>query len=173
MQIRPLERNDLPFIHQLDNHQSTMALWFEEPYESIDELNSLYDKHIHDISERRFVTDLDGEFAGVIELVEIDYIHRTTEIQIFVRKAYQGRGLAKQAIRKGLNYAFNMLNMHKVYLYVDVDNQVGIHIYEGAGFVQEGRLRQHFYANGKYHDSLIMGIFRDEVKTEILPNKNK
>ncbi len=45
MQIRPLERNDLPFIHQLDNHQSTMALWFEEPYESIDELNSLYDKH--------------------------------------------------------------------------------------------------------------------------------
>ena len=98
------------------------------------------------------------------ELVEIDYIHRTTEIQIIVRKAYQGRGLAKQAIRKGLNYAFNMLNMHKVYLYVDVDNQVGIHIYEGGGFVQEGRLRQHFYANGKYHDSLIMGIFRDEVK---------
>lgn len=89
MQIRPLERNDLPFIHQLDNHQSTMALWFEEPYESIDELNSLYDKHIHDISERRFVIDLDGEFAGVIELVEIDYIHRTTEIQIIVRKAYQ------------------------------------------------------------------------------------
>ena len=116
MQIRPLERNDLPFIHQLDNHQSTMALWFEEPYESIDELNSLYDKHIHDISERRFVIDLDGEFAGVIELVEIDYIHRTTEIQIIVRKAYQGRGLAKQAIRKALNYAFNMLNMHKVYL---------------------------------------------------------
>jgi diamine N-acetyltransferase len=166
MQIRPLERNDLPFIHQLDNHQSTMALWFEEPYESIDELNSLYDKHIHDISERRFVIDLDGEFAGVIELVEIDYIHRTTEIQIIVRKAYQGRGLAKQAIRKGLNYAFNMLNMHKVYLYVDVDNHVGIHIYDGVGFIQEGRLRQHFYANGEYHDSLIMGIFRDEVKIE-------
>lgn len=47
-----------------------MALWFEEPYESIDELTSLYDKHIHDNTERRFVIDLDGDFAGVIELVE-------------------------------------------------------------------------------------------------------
>src|SRR5574341_2691551 len=153
MKIRPLERNDLPFIHQLDNHKMTMALWFEEPYESIDELTSLYDKHIHDNTERRFVIDLDGEFAGVIELVEIDYIHRTTEIQIIVRKAYQGIGLAKQAIRKGLDYAFNMLNMHKVYLYVDVDNHVGIHIDDGAVFIQEFRLRHHFYANGEYHDS--------------------
>ncbi|MGX7048682.1 spermidine N1-acetyltransferase [Lactococcus piscium] len=164
MKIRPLERNDLPFIHQLDNHKMTMALWFEEPYESIDELTSLYDKHIHDNTERRFVIDLDGEFAGVIELVEIDYIHRTTEIQIIVRKAYQGQGLAKKAIRKGLDYAFNMLNMHKVYLYVDVDNQVGIHIYEGVGFVKEGMMRQQFYANGAYHDSLFMGIFKGEVR---------
>lgn len=164
MKIRPLERNDLPFIHQLDNHKSTMALWFEEPYESIDELTSLYDKHIHDNTERRFVIDLDGEFAGIIELVEIDYIHRTTEIQIIVRQGYQGRGLAKQAIRKGLDYAFNMLNMHKVYLYVDVDNKVGIHIYEGVGFVKEGLMRQQFYANGAYHDSLFMGIFKDEIQ---------
>ena len=56
-----------------------------------------------------------------------------------------------------------MLNMHKVYLYVDVDNQVGIHIYEGVGFVKEGVMRQQFYANGRYHDSLFMGIFKDEV----------
>ena len=164
MKIRPLERNDLPFIHQLDNHKQTMALWFEEPYESIDELTSLYDKHIHDNTERRFVIDLDGDFAGVIELVEIDYIHRTTEIQIIVRKKYPGRGLAKKAIREGLDYAFNMLNMHKVYLYVDVDNKVGIHIYEGVGFVKEGVMRQQFYANGRYHDSLFMGIFKEEVQ---------
>lgn len=163
MKIRPLERNDLPFIHQLDNHRSTMALWFEEPYESIDELTSLYDKHIHDVTERRFVIDLDGEFAGVIELVEIDYIHRTTEIQIIVRNAYRGRGLAKQAVRKGLDYAFNILNMHKVYLYVDVDNEIGIHIYESIGFKKEGLMRQQFYADGDYRDSFFMGIFRDEI----------
>lgn len=54
--------------------------------------------------------------------------------------------------------------MYKVYLYVDVDNVKGLHIYKKIGFVEEGKLRKHFFANGKYHDSYLMGIFRQEVK---------
>ena len=41
-----------------------MHLWFQEPYESLDELTALYDKHIHSMDERRFVVDVDGAFAG-------------------------------------------------------------------------------------------------------------
>ncbi|WP_143803943.1 GNAT family N-acetyltransferase, partial [Oenococcus oeni] len=40
----------------------------------------------------------------------------------------------------------------------------GLHIYKKIGFVEEGKLRKHFFANGKYHDSYLMGIFRQEVK---------
>ena len=32
-----------------------MRYWFEEPYEAFVELTDLYDKHIHDQSERRFI----------------------------------------------------------------------------------------------------------------------
>jgi diamine N-acetyltransferase len=48
LNLRPLERKDLPFVHALDNERHTMAFWFEEPYESLDELTNLYDKHIYD-----------------------------------------------------------------------------------------------------------------------------
>lgn len=161
--LRALEREDLPHIHQLDNERATMAFWFEEPYESLDELTSLYDKHIHDERERRFVLDADHRFAGILELVSIDYIHRTTEIQIIIDNSFRGQGLATIAMQKGLDYAFNTLNMYKVYLYVDVDNVKGLHVYKKLGFVEEGRLRKHFFTNGKYHDSYIMGIFRNEI----------
>ncbi|EHN59795.1 GNAT family N-acetyltransferase [Oenococcus kitaharae] len=162
--LRPLERKDLGFIHQLDNERATMAFWFEEPYESLDELTTLYDKHIHDERERRFVVDVDDEFAGILELVDIDFLHRTTEIQIIIDRSFRGRGLATVAMRKGLDYAFNMINMFKVYLFVDVDNARGLHVYKKLGFVEEGRLRKHFFANGQYHDSFIMGIFKQEIK---------
>ncbi|SYW08725.1 GNAT family N-acetyltransferase [Oenococcus oeni] len=164
IKIRTLERKDLDLVHKLDNERMTMAFWFEEPYESFDELVSLYDKHIHDDRERRFVVDKDGEFAGILELVDIDFIHRTTEIQIIIEKAFRGNGIATISMKKGLDYAFNTLNMYKVYLYVDVDNVKGLHIYKKIGFVEEGKLRKHFFANGKYHDSYLMGIFRQEVK---------
>ena len=38
-----------------------MRYWFQEPYEAFVELSDLYDKHIHDQSERRFVVECDGE----------------------------------------------------------------------------------------------------------------
>ena len=52
--------------------------------------------------------------------------------------------------------------MHKVYLFADNENHVAIHIYKKIGFKEEGILRQHFFANGKYHDSIFMEIFNEE-----------
>jgi diamine N-acetyltransferase len=164
LSLRPLERKDLPLIHDLDNERHTMAFWFEEPYESLDELTNLYDKHIHDDNERRFVIDVDDQFAGIIELVNINFIHRTSEIQIIIKPDFRGRGLAKTAMLKGLDYAFNILNMHKVFLYVDMENHKALNIYKKIGFIQEGILRQHFFVEGIYHDSIIMGIFKNEIQ---------
>ena len=162
--LRPLERKDLPFIHDLDNERHTMAFWFEEPYESLDELTNLYNKHIHDDNERRFVIDINKKFAGIVELVNINFIHRTSEIQIIVKSDFRGSGLAKSAMLKGLDYAFNILNMHKIYLFVDTENHKALHIYKDVGFIQEGILRQHFFVEGEYRDSIFMGIFKDEIK---------
>jgi diamine N-acetyltransferase len=81
VKLRPLEREDLRFVHQLDNNASVMRYWFEEPYEAFVELSDLYDKHIHDQSERRFVVECEGEKAGLVELVEINHVHRRAEFR--------------------------------------------------------------------------------------------
>jgi diamine N-acetyltransferase len=96
--------------------------------------------------------------------VNINFIHRHTEIQIIVKSDFQGFGLAKMAMSKGIDYAFNILHMHKICLYVDTENHKALHIYEDLGFVQEGILRQHFFVEGTYHDSIIMGIFSHEIR---------
>ncbi len=54
-ELCPLEREDLRFVHSLDNNASVMRYWFEEPFETFDELSSLYDQHVHDQGERRFI----------------------------------------------------------------------------------------------------------------------
>lgn len=70
--LRALERGDLRFIHNLNNNRNIMSYWFEEPYESFDELEELYNKHIHDNAERRFVVeDAQKNLIGLVELIEI------------------------------------------------------------------------------------------------------
>ena len=97
LKLRPLERDDLIFVHVLDNNESVMHYWFEEAYEAYVELCDLYDKHIHDQSERRFVAELDGVRVGLVELVEINHIHRRAEFQIIIAPEHQGKGYATVA----------------------------------------------------------------------------
>ena len=100
-----------------------MTYWFEEPYESFDELEQLYNKHIHDNAERRFVVENSTQqLIGLVELIEINYIHRSTEFQIIVAPDYQGHGYASDVLNKALDYSFTILNLHKVYLHVAVEN---------------------------------------------------
>jgi len=59
--LRPLERHDLRFVHEVNNDAKIMRYWFEEPYETFSELSQLYDQHVHDQRERRFVAVDNGK----------------------------------------------------------------------------------------------------------------
>lgn len=164
VRLRPLERGDLHFVHTLNNNRSVMSYWFEEPYESFIELEELYRKHIHDQSERRFIVeDPEQARAGLVELVEIDHLHRRAEFMIMISPELQGRGFARAATRLAVNYAFRVLNLYKLYLLVDVDNTRAIRIYEDVGFRREGVLIDEFFSDGRYHSVVRMCLFQHEV----------
>ncbi|WP_242108393.1 spermidine N1-acetyltransferase [Luteimonas aquatica] len=173
--LRPLERGDLHFVHELNNNRSAMGYWFEEPYESFVELEQLYSKHIHDQSERRFIVEIgpggrrgegagsEGERAGMVELVEIDHLHRRAEFLVMIAPQRQGRGYGAAATRLAINYAFRVLNLYKLYLLVDVDNAAAIRIYEKCGFRREGVLVDEFFSDGRYRSVIRMCLFQHEV----------
>lgn len=158
--LRPLERNDLGFVHKLNINANIMSYWFEEPYESFVELQDLYDKHIHDQGERRFIVESSGETVGLVELVEIDYIHRRAEFQIVIDPKHQNRGYAKAATKLAMKYAFSVLNLYKLYLIVDKNNEKAIHIYNKLGFLFEGELIDEFFVDGEYHNAIRMCLFQ-------------
>lgn len=167
LRLRPLERSDLSFVHELDNNETVMHYWFEEPYEAFVELADLYDKHIHDQSERRFVVEHGEQKVGLVELVEINHIHRRAEFQIIIAPEHQGHGHARQAALLAIQYAFAVLNLHKLYLLVDSSNEKAIHIYRKLGFRVEGELIQEFFSNGSYRNAIRMCMFQHEFLGEI------
>lgn len=159
--LRALEETDLPIVHSWNNSFKMMRYWFEEPYESFGELKDLYQKHIHDQSERRFIIETaKHNTLGLVELREIDYIHRNAEYGILIDPKHQGLGYALPATQKVLNYAFNVLNLHKIYLHVDQRNVKAAHIYEKAGFLKEAVLIDESFSEGAYHSVLRMYILQ-------------
>ncbi len=163
LSLRALERGDLRFIHNLNNNRNIMSYWFEEPYESFDELEELYNKHIHDNAERRFVVEGENKaLIGLVELIEINYIHRSAEFQIIITPEYQGKGYAKTLINKALDYSFTILNLHKIYLHVAIENEKAVYLYEQCGFIEEGHLVEEYFINGQYRDVKRMYILQNQ-----------
>jgi diamine N-acetyltransferase len=163
LRLRPLERSDLHFVHGLNNDAKIMRYWFEEPYETFSELSQLYDRHVHDLRERRFVAvDNTGATVGLTELIELDYIHRRGEFVIIIAPEAQGQGFATGATALAADYAFSVLNLRKLYLIVDVSNTAAIHIYEKCGFRREAELIEEFFGNGEYHNVYRMCMFQHD-----------
>lgn len=109
-----------------------------------------------------------NRFIGVCSLKNIDLKNRKAEFYICLSKnAGQGKGLGKLVTEKCLDYAFDTLNLNRVYLYTPEYNTRALKCYESVGFVEEGRALEDLYAGGKYHDSIRMCFLKKfRVKTK-------
>jgi len=108
-----------------------------------------------------FAIRADGHLVGVVQLIDIDPVHRSAELTIRIGdEANRGRGVGTQALKLALDSAWRDLNLHRVWLRVSADNAHAIRAYKKAGFVEEGRLRDAAHIDGKYVDVIVLGILR-------------
>lgn len=104
-----------------------------------------------------------GRLVGSCQLLGISPTHHKAELQIRIGEAdARGRGYGREAVELLLDFAFKDLNLHRVELTVLAGNEPAIKTYLGAGFVNEGTLRQAAHIDGGYVDLVFMGILRDE-----------
>lgn len=102
--------------------------------------------------------------VGGIGFHGVDWPDRSAEMGIVIgARGVWGAGYGTDATRALVRWGFGELNLNRVWLRVLEDNVRGIRCYEKVGFRLEGRLRQDRYREGRYVDTLIMGILRDEL----------
>lgn len=77
-------------------------------------------------------------------------------------KNYWGKGIGYEACKLAIQYGFNELKFHKIYLAVYENNPNAKRLYEKLGFKLEGTLRKHVLVNGIYYDKYLMGLFKEE-----------
>ncbi|WP_353111705.1 GNAT family protein [Microbacterium sp.] len=113
-------------------------------------------------SNRSFVIDVDGKAVGTVGLFEIDEVARHAELGIALVPSARGQGIGTAAVEQILDYAFVRGNLRRVHLEVIASNTGALRAYEKAGFVIEGRQREHAWVRGGYEDIVRMGVLRRE-----------
>jgi len=79
-------------------------------------------------------------------------------------KAFWSRGYGTDALVTFCRFGFEEMNLHRIDLLVDEENERARACYRKVGFVEEGRLRQVRVTRGRYVDQYVMGLLRREFE---------
>lgn len=127
-------------------------------------------------TEFNFVIQLrSGEPVGMLSLVNIDLIHRRAEPARFLigePGAVKGLPVAMEALKLLYELAFDYLGLHRIHGTVVAENRQMLKWHLYLGMKEEGRLRQHQFIAGRFHDIVCIGMMESEYKTVALPRMN-
>ncbi|MFJ8750292.1 GNAT family N-acetyltransferase [Streptomyces sp. NPDC102441] len=108
---------------------------------------------------RLVVEALDGHaFAGSVTVGETDSRAGRFRTGVEITREHRRRGYAAEATGLVLTYMFAEQRHNKCEVEVHAFNDASLALYRRLGFVEEGRLRQHEFFAGGYHDVVLLGI---------------
>ena len=168
IKLRAMEPEDIPAMVRWLNDPEVIENLLRYAPLSIKEEEIWYEKMISSPAEEHYymIDVLDASTVktiGVTHLHDVDWKNRSAEIAICIgEKNYWGNGYGRETMHLMLRHGFNDLNLNRMYLYVFDTNERAKKAYIAAGFVEEGRLRQDIYKNGRFIDTHIMSVLRDE-----------
>ncbi len=109
------------------------------------------------------VETLDGEYIGAAGFSDIQHVNRRATIGLVIgRRDMHGQGYGTDTVRLLLHTAFHVYNLEKVTLKVFSNNHPAIACYRKCGFREVGRMKQHRFIDGEWHDEICMEINRSE-----------
>lgn len=109
----------------------------------------------------------DQRLLGFLRIYWIEWPHGSGSIKLAIGdEADRGRGYGSEALRLGLNYAFEELNLYRLSAIVGGDNPQAIRFFQKVGFVEEVRRRQALQRDGSTFDVVHLGLLREEWRPE-------
>ncbi len=103
-----------------------------------------------------------GTLAGDCALKIDEHDERQAEIGYTLARAYQGKGIAFEAVSRVLDYAFRALELHRVIAITDSENAASIALLERLGLRREGHFIQNVWFKRKWADEYLYAVLQHE-----------
>jgi len=162
---------DVTLQEYLETHDSQTVEWLNSP-----ELSSTFGLtyRVTQASHRRWLNEQENLFVRAIMFKErhignaslrVFPRHNKASLEIYIGETdCHGQGMGKQVLTALLDYAFDVLKLHRVFLVTRTNNIVAESLYRSSGFVFEGCEREAIRSGDVFLDQNLWGILRQEWK---------
>ena len=165
--LRPFAKDDIPIQHRYLQNIELAVLNASLPrVVSMEAMNEWYEKCTkREEGNHLLAIEVDGKYIGECSVTNSKSVPGNYWYGITIGDPeYWGRGLGSEVTRLLIDYAFHYLGARRIGLGTNSKNPRAIRCFSSCGFVEEGRIRKHFWVDGGYADFVYMGILREEWK---------
>lgn len=155
------------YLSWLNDPQVTEGIITTVNQYNLEKLGEYVKKMIADESTYMFAIHdkLTDHHIGNIKLYDIHHVNKTCGLGLMIGdKTYWGRGVGTDACNALADFAFDTLNMRKIWLTAFCNNPAAVGLYRKVGFEIEGTLKQHVFVDGAYIDEYFMALFPQNRK---------
>lgn len=111
------------------------------------------------------ITNQDHRLAGGVTLSNIRRgVSQMASVGYWIGQPFARRGLMSEGLGLALEYAFTVLNLHRVEAACLPHNEASRGLLKKCGFQEEGLARQYLCINGRWQDHVTYGILRSDPR---------
>ena len=127
-------------------------------------------------SELNFIIEMKNKTPiGMLSLVGIDLVNKHAETGRFLigdEDAAKGIPAAVEAMKLLYQLAFEQMGLVRIFGTIASGNTLMIKWQKYLGMKEEGRMRRHYFIDGKWQDAVMMGLLVDEAHAHSIPRMN-
>lgn len=97
-----------------------------------------------------------------LHFLERDPLNAQVEIGYTLDEPYWGKGYAKEALSRIIEFLFTDLKKHRIIAGIDPRNVPSIRLVESLGFRKEGHFKESFYLRGEWVDDYSFALLASE-----------
>lgn len=161
--LRAIEPEDLDVLYKIENDFRLWGLGVTNvPYSRYmlhDYIANASGDIYSDKQVRMMIENADNETIGILDITNFEPRHMRAEIGIVVQRQYRRCGYAAAAIRETKKYARDILHLHQLYVYIDINNNAAVEAFKKEGFECNAILKDWLYDGSKYRSALLMQYF--------------
>jgi RimJ/RimL family protein N-acetyltransferase len=164
IKLRALEPEDMEALRATvnDPEMEKMVVGWSFPVSKRQQM-SWYERVIGNPTNHRFAVEYEGKFVGISTLTDIDWKNRSAFHGVkLTQDAPKRMGLGFDAVVAVMKYAFEELQLNRLFTGILEYNIPSQKLYEKCGWVAEGRYRQCVFKENAYYDEIPVAILRDE-----------
>ncbi|MBN9605092.1 MAG: GNAT family N-acetyltransferase [Actinomycetales bacterium] len=116
-----------------------------------------------------FVVEVDGEFAGQLNVSGITYGSLSSaSIGYWIAERFAGRGATPTAVALATDHCFFSLGLHRMEICIRPENAPSLRVVEKLGFRYEGLRRRFIHINGDWRDHFCFALTAEELPEGVL-----